>query len=74
MNIESSMAPLQYLLDKIFIDQLFFKEKREDFKCEKPTEQGIVKMRDPVELFLFICASLCDQKMKMWMKVYPASE
>jgi len=44
------MTPLQYLLDKVFIDQLFAEEKREDFKCEKLTEQGIIEMRDPVEL------------------------
>lgn len=38
VNIESRMTPLQYLLDKVFIDQLFAEKKREDFKCEKLTE------------------------------------
>jgi len=37
------MTPLQYLLDKVLIDQLFAEKKREDLKCEKPTEQGIVE-------------------------------
>jgi len=74
MNIESCMTPLQYLLDKVFIDQLFFKEKREDLKCEKSTEQGIIELKDLMELSFFICPSLCDQKVKMWMEVDPASE
>ncbi|MFO8017709.1 MAG: hypothetical protein R6U96_03680 [Promethearchaeia archaeon] len=43
-------------------------------KCEKPTEQGIVEWRDFVELSFFICPSLCNQKMEVRMKVYPASE
>jgi hypothetical protein len=56
------------------IDQLFAEKKREELKCEKPTEQGIVEKSDFVELSLFICPSLCNQKMKMWVKIYPASE
>jgi len=68
------MAPVKNLLDKIFIDQLFFKEKREDFKCEKLTEQGIIEWIDFVELSSFICASPCDQKVEVRMEVYPASE
>ena len=68
------MTPVQYLLDKVFIDQVFTKEKREDFKCEKLTKQGIVELRDFVELSFFICPSLCDQKVEVRMKVYPASE
>jgi len=39
------------LLDKVWIDQLFTKEKREDLKCKKPTEQGIIEKRDFVELY-----------------------
>jgi len=68
------MTPLQYLLDKVLIDQLFAEEKGENFKCEKPTEQGIVELRDLVERSFFICPSLCDQKMEVRMEVYPASE
>ena len=74
VHIESRMTPVKNLLDKIRIDQLFFKEKREDFKCEKSTEQGIIEWRDFVELSFFICPSLCDQKVEVRMKVYPASE
>jgi hypothetical protein len=56
------MTPVKNLLDKIFIDQLFFKEKREDFKCEKPTEQGIVEWRDFVELIiLYLLCLLFNQ-------------
>jgi hypothetical protein len=74
MNIEARMTPVKNLLDKVFIDQLFFKEKREDLKCEKTAEQGIIEKRDFMELSFFICPSLCDQKVKMRMKVYMASE
>jgi hypothetical protein len=73
-HIEARMAPVKNLLDKVLIDQMFAEEKREDFKCEKLTKQGIVKMRDPVELSFFICTSLCDQKVEVRMKVYPTSE
>lgn len=44
------MMPLQYLLDKVFIDQLFTEKKREDLMCEKPTEQGIIDKRNFMEL------------------------
>jgi len=56
------MTPVQYLLDKVLIDQLLAEKKREDLKCEKPAEQGIIEKRDFVELFFFICPSLCNQK------------
>jgi hypothetical protein len=53
---------------------MFTEKKREDLKCEKPTEKSIIEKRNFVELSFFICPSRCDQKMKMRMKVYPASE
>jgi len=74
VHVKSCMTPVKNLLDKVFIDQVFTKEKREDFKCEKLTKQGIVKMRDPVKLPFFIWASFCDQKVEVRMKVYPATE
>ncbi len=62
VHIEACMTPVKNFLDKVFIDQLLTEKKREDLKCEKPTEQRVVKMRDPAELSFFICPSLCDQK------------
>jgi hypothetical protein len=37
-------------------------------------DEGIVELRDFVELSFFICTSLCDQKVEVRMEVYPASE
>ncbi|MFW6148032.1 MAG: hypothetical protein ACOC6B_06555 [Thermodesulfobacteriota bacterium] len=45
------MTPVKNLLNKVFIDQLFFKEKREDFKCEKPAEKRIIELRDLVDSY-----------------------
>jgi len=38
------------------------------------TDEEIIELRDFVELSFFICASLCNQKVEVRMKVYPASE
>jgi hypothetical protein len=74
VHIEACKAPVKNFLDKILIDQLFAEKKGEDFKCNKPAEKRIIELRDLVEPSFFICPSLCDQKMKMRMEVYPASE
>jgi len=48
------MTPVKNFLDKVLIDQLFTEKKREDFKCEKPTEKRIIELRDFLELSFFI--------------------
>jgi len=68
VHVKTCVPPTQYLFDKLWVYQLFVKKKQEDLTAEKPTEQGGIELRYFVELFFFICPSLCDQKMEVRMK------
>jgi len=37
------MPPVQYLLDKVLIDQLFAKKKQKNLAGEKPAEKRIIE-------------------------------
>lgn len=41
LHVEAWMRPVKNLLDKVWIDQLFAKQNREDLMDEKPREMFI---------------------------------
>jgi hypothetical protein len=67
--MKAGVPPGKDLLRPLDAEELLLQKQGEDLEAEESGDQGIVKTGDFMKNFLFICSSLCDEKMDMRVKI-----